>query len=289
MRVLRTAAVGAAVIIAATVLAWSQILGAAGAASDWVDIKVGEATVARVRLVANAAIAANAPALAGVEIVLADGWKTYWRTPGDAGVPPTFDWVGSANVGAIKERYPAPVRMSEAGGEVIAYKGTVLFPIEVMPKERGKPVSLKLALEFGVCRDICVPANAKLSVDILPGRAGAIPREIATALDRVPRPQQGRRKGDPELKRVTVDRDGPTPRLMIEAVFAGAGNGADVFVEAPEGIYIPLPKRLSRDAGGIVRYAADLAPDSVRDLRGKTLTLTLVSEAGASEAQWTFP
>jgi len=105
----------------------------------------------------------------------------------------------------------------------------------------------------------------------------------------VPRPQQSRRKTDPELRRVAVNGDEPTLRLTIEAVFHGGSKGADVFVEAPDGHYVPLPRKSAEDPGGVVRYEVDLSRDLVRDLRGRTLTFTLVSEAGATEAQWTFP
>ena len=101
--------------------------------------------------------------------------------PGDAGVPPTFDWAGSANAATIKVLYPAPMRMPEAGGEAIGYKQAVLFPIEVTPQDPAKPVVLKLALEFGICREICIPATAKLrSLDSCrTRRAGRRARQIA--------------------------------------------------------------------------------------------------------------
>ena len=284
MNPLRTALVASTLTLAAVAPARNQPVQETNPAAPWVELHAS-----RVRLVASPAKTASGHYLAGLEIVMAEGWKTYWRMPGDAGVPPTFDWAGSANVAAIKVLYPAPTRMAEAGGEVIAYKHAVLFPIEVMPQDPIKPVALKLALEFGICREICIPATASFKLDIVPGGAGATPREIMAALERVPRPHQSRRKDDPKLERVAVNRDGPTPRLTIEAVFHGGGKGADVFVEAPEGLYVPLPKKLAGDAGGIVRFETELARDLAQDLKGKTLTLTLVSEAGATEVQWTFP
>jgi DsbC/DsbD-like thiol-disulfide interchange protein len=254
-------------------------------ASAWVELHAG-----RVRLVSSPAKdARGGHHLAGVEIALAEGWKTYWRTPGDAGVPPVFDWAGSSNVGSIKVLYPAPKRMAEAGGEVIAYKQAVLFPIEVKPQDPAKPVTLKLALEFGICREICIPATASFDLVLGPGRAGAPAPEIAAALEQVPRPQAGRRTGDPEIKRVAVDREGSVPRLIIEAAFGGGGKGADVFVEAPEGLYVPLPKKSGTASGGIVRFETELAGGLDKDLKGKTLTLTLIGEAGASEAEWRVP
>jgi hypothetical protein len=66
-------------------------------------------------------------------------------------------------------------------------------------------------------------------------------------------------------------------------------SGADAFVEAPEGYYVSMPKRAAADVGGVVRFETQIARDLAQDLKGKTLTLTLVSDAGATEAQWIFP
>jgi DsbC/DsbD-like thiol-disulfide interchange protein len=284
MRALRKA-IGAFVFLFGLVfLAEGAVAQGNLAASAWV-----EQHASRVRLVAGRAKMARGPYLAGLEIILADGWKTYWRMPGDAGVPPFFDWQGSINVASVKVLYPAPIRMPEAGGESVGYKRSVLLPIEVTPQDAAKPVGLKLALEFGVCRDICIPATAALDLAIPTGPTGAPPAEIEAALERVPRPQQSRRKDDPELKRIAVDGDAASPRLTIEAAF-GAGKSADVFVEAPEGLYVPLPKPVpTGDATGVLRFETDLGRDLAQDLKGKTLTVTLVSEIGASEARWTFP
>ncbi len=132
------------VLVAAATSTRAELVGSAWA----------EQHASRVRLVAGGAKAAGGPSLAGLQIVLDEGWKTYWRLPGDAGVPPTFDWAGSSNVAAITVLYPAPQRMPEAGGVAVGYKQSVLLPIEVTPQDPAKPVALKLALEFGVCREI---------------------------------------------------------------------------------------------------------------------------------------
>jgi DsbC/DsbD-like thiol-disulfide interchange protein len=187
------------------------------------------------------------------------------------------------------------VRIPEAGGEVIGYKGRVLFPIEVTPQDPAKPVSLKVALELGVCRDICVAATAKLDLVLPPsGKAaqGAVPKDaVAAARDLVPRPHAARRPADPRLVQVRLDAgksDGKSrARLIVEAAFGGS-KGGDVFVEAPAGLYVPMLRKEAPAADGTVSFVADLAADLVRDLKGKALTLTLVSDAGAVEAQWTF-
>jgi DsbC/DsbD-like thiol-disulfide interchange protein len=282
MRMMRAMALGFAAVFAAAGLAQERVGQQAGATA-WADLHAG-----RARLVSGPAKAAGASYLAGVEIVLAEGWKTYWRMPGDAGVPPVFDWTGSANVASVKVLYPAPKRMAEAGGQVIAYKGSVLFPVEVTPQEPGKPVGLKLTLELGICREICIPATANFDLAIVPGQPGPAAPQIAAALAQVPRPHAARRPGDPELKRVAVDRGGAVPRLVVEAAFGAGGQGADVFVEAPDGLFVPLPKRPAA-SGAVLRFEAELAGGLDRDLQGKTLTLTLIGDAGASEAVWRVP
>jgi DsbC/DsbD-like thiol-disulfide interchange protein len=282
MTTLRLAA-AAALGLAAAAPARAEPAKDAVAASPWVDLHAS-----RARLMASQAKSAGSARLAGLEIAMDDGWKTYWRMPGDAGVPPQFDWSGSANAAHIKVLYPAPMRMAEAGGEVIGYKHAVLFPIEVTPQDPAKPVALKLAFEFGICREICVPAVANLELSLPAGGKAVQGDAIAEAVQRVPRPAAARRPADPQLQLARVDNGEPGAKLTIAAAFHGA-KGGDVFVEAPEGLYVPMLRRLGDAEGGVTRFGADLSADLARDLKGKTLTLTLVSEAGSTEAKWTFP
>jgi DsbC/DsbD-like thiol-disulfide interchange protein len=277
------AALGLGAVIGAMTAARAGPAQDAEASSPWVELHAS-----RARLVASDAGAPDGARVAGLEIVMADGWKTYWRTPGDSGVPPQFDWTGSTNAARIEVLYPAPKRMAEGGGEVLGYKDTVLFPIAVTPQDAAKPVALKLALEFGICREICVPAVAALALSIPPPGQSAHPDGIKAALERVPRLSDRRRQADPELRQVSVDDGDAGARLAIVAAFHGS-KGADVFVEAPEGLYVPLPRLVAPDGLGVTRFAAQLPGELARDLKGRTLTLTLVSEAGATQAEWKLP
>jgi DsbC/DsbD-like thiol-disulfide interchange protein len=277
---------GVMVAAAAVAGAQGQAVVAANNASGWIELHN-----ARVRLVGGAHAGKPAKSyLAGVEVTLADGWKTYWRMPGDAGVPPTFDWAGSTNVATLKVLYPAPTRLPEAAAETVGYKTAVLFPVEVVPQDPAKPVALKLAMEFGVCRDICIPAEAKIALALAPDELRGKPSmAMLAAVEKVPREAASRRAGDPELVRMSASLDGPDARLVIEARFPQGSDGADLFIEAPESLYVPLPKRVDA-AGGIVRFEVDLSRGgNAQDLKGKTLTLTFVSKAGASEATWSVP
>lgn len=277
----------AAAALAALAVAGDRGVIRASLASPWVEL-----SSARVRLVAGGSADRLAKSyLAGVEVTLAEGWKTYWRMPGDAGVPPSFDWKGSSNVAAVKVLYPAPIRLQEAAAETIGYKGAVTFPVEVMPADAAKPVRLELKLDMGICREICIPAEASLALTLQPTELdGAAAPSALSALQRVPRPQASRRADDPELQRVTANLEGSGPRLLVEARFPQGRDGADIFVEAPEGFYLPMPQRVADGPDGTVRFEIDLArADSAHELAGRTLTFTLVGDAGATEATWTLP
>lgn len=262
-----------------------QVLGASAAsaetASPWVD-----GYNSKVRLIAG--MRAGKP-VAGVEIQIADGWKTYWRVPGDSGgVPPHFDWAGSQNLTRAEVVYPAPGRMTDPAGDAVGYKGSVVFPVIIAAEDPGKPVRLALALEFGICKDICVPAEAKIELD-LPPQPSEVPAALAQALERVPRKASSRRPADPEFRKGAARLDGDKPMLMFEATFASGATGADAFVEAPDGIYVPLPRKTTEARDGKVTFEIDLSSGAEpADLKGKTLTVTLVSSAGQSEASWTI-
>ena len=198
-----------------------------------------------------------------------------------------FNWEKSENVGSVKVLYPQPKRFSDKAGDTLGYKGSVAFPVVVEPKDASKPLSLKLTLEYGICREVCVPVETELNVEIPAGDTSALPASVTTALDHVPRSSQMLRPGDPKLIKTEAKLEGPNPSLVIEAEFPGGTAKADAYIESPEGFYIPLPKAGSgKDAGkDRLRFEIDLtgAVDPA-DIKGKDAKVTLVSEHGLSEA-----
>jgi len=122
--------------------------------------------------------------MAALRIVLAPGWKTYWRTPGDAGIPPRFDWKGSDNLAAVRFHWPRPEVHELNGIRSIGYRDELILPIEMTPAEEGAPIRVRAGVELGICRDICVPLQARIEADLAPGSARD--PAIAAALDRRP-------------------------------------------------------------------------------------------------------
>jgi DsbC/DsbD-like thiol-disulfide interchange protein len=227
---------------------------------------------------------------AGVELTMPPGWKTYWRMPGDAGVPPSFDWAGSTNVAKVEVLYPAPHRMVDQSGTAIGYKDRVIFPLAITPTDPTKPVDLALAIEYGVCKDICIPADAKLALTLAPGNSGGhhAPRspDLEQAIESVPRINAALRPADPRIVAITGSVLGAAAKLTIDAKITGSADASDLFVEGPDGTFVPYPAK-STIPGGLVRFDIDLSKSpGAKDLLGQPLRFTLTTPAAASETIW---
>lgn len=256
---------------------------APAAGSSWTSV-----TSSKLRLVAAGATEGGKE-LAGLQIVMQPGWKTYWRNPGDSGVPPSFDWSGSTNLKDVKVLYPAPHTLDEAGGVAYGYERQVVFPLLVTPDDPAKPVDLKLVFDFGLCRDICVPNHAELALDLSPG--GATPAEgrelVARYLAAVPKPAAEGRL--PSLLAVKPELSGAKPRLVVDAAFPSGSKRAELYIEAPDG-YVPQAKPVGQAKDGRQRFVVTFDdPAGAEALQGQILTLTLAGGDGATETQWRMP
>ena len=226
---------------------------------------------------------------AGLEIALEDGWKTYWRNPGSSGVPPHVDFAGSENVAAAELEFPAPTRFRDRDGDTIGYKHGVVLPVRVTPKDATKPVTLKLTAEFGICREVCVPVQPKMALQ-LPADAVKVPASasLASALALVPH-ADARGSGDPKVAAIKLELAAPKPRIVIDASFPGDPAKADIFLEAPKGIWIPLPKPVDGGPQGQRRFVVDLTDGAdLADLKGLSIRMTLVAAKGQSETHFKF-
>lgn len=241
---------------------------------------------ARARVVAGSVSPPNGTAriFAGLEIELEDGWKTYWRNPGSSGVPPRIDFDGSDNLAKAELLFPAPLRFKDRDGDTIGYKKSVVLPVALTPKDPGKPIVLKVAAEFGICREVCIPVQPSLSLVVPPQTASAVPgNRLQEAVGRVPKLSSGE-KGAPRVEQIKTMLSGEKPKVEIDAVFPGDPDRGDVFLEAPDGIWIPLPQPVGKAGNGARRFVVDLTDGAdLSDLKGRSIRVTLVGSAGQSE------
>jgi DsbC/DsbD-like thiol-disulfide interchange protein len=122
--------------------------------------------------------------MAALHLRLAPEWKTYWRSPGDSGIAPLFDWSGSENLAALRIHWPVPAVFHVNGLQSIGYHDELVLPLEITPRDPALPVILRAGIDLGVCRDICMPAALALQAE-LPAQ-GARDEAIAAALQAGP-------------------------------------------------------------------------------------------------------
>jgi len=214
------------------VLALALMAGRAAAAGlgPWAGDRRGE-----VRLVAGGA---HGEVLrAGLEIRLAPGWKTYWKAPGDSGIPPSFDWSASRNVAAVAVRWPVPQRFAGKDDTTIGYAGDVILPLRVTAKDPGQPVTLALALRYAVCNNICVPARASLSLPLAANDAAdayTLAR-LEGFRARVPQPATLGENGALAVRAATVQGTGASWALDVAVAVPAGAEEATLFAAAPNG------------------------------------------------------
>ncbi len=97
--------------------------------------------------------------MAGLRITLAPGWKTYWRAPGDAGIPPQFSFDGSSNISMVTPHWPIPVVFDQNGMRSIGYHDSVVFPITVATTDPQTSTQISGQIDIGVCEEICIPVT----------------------------------------------------------------------------------------------------------------------------------
>ena len=255
----------------------------------WLACGVAHAVDASTWLVDNRAgmrlIAGNPRAdarfRAGLEIALVPGWKTYWRYPGDSGVPPRFDFSKSENVKSVAVMWPVPHRHRDESGTTIVYTDDVIFPLRIVAQDPAKPVLLRLKLDYAVCEKLCVPADGEAEL-LLDGGASSLDAVLTAAEARVPKPAKLGDTAPLAVRAVHREAGGAKPRIVVDV--AGP-EPVDLFAEGPRPDWaLPVPEPVAGAPAGLHRFAFDLdgVPSGVK-ADGAKLTFTLTSPAGAIE------
>jgi DsbC/DsbD-like thiol-disulfide interchange protein len=258
-------------------LSWAALAlvlaGAPARAADSFSTDWAQGAKSQARLIAAG------KGLAGFEIKLAPGAITYWRDPGDSGLPPTLDFSASDNVASVEAKFPAPKRIKEAdGGEAFGYDDGVIFPLLIKPRDPSKPATLALQADFAVCEKVCLPAKARLTLTLPAGAGSPYESAIDAALAAAPRPASPKDFG--ALEAVGDD----SWRLCAPHE---EGPARDLFVEPPEGWWLkvaPAPGTNGQDCFTLT--LGDKPKDAAFPV---ALRLTLTGGAGAVETTTETP
>ena len=232
-----------------------------------------------VRLLAGSR--SGAVLMGGIAFQLQPGWKTYWRTPGDSGVPPRFDFSKSENVEAVTVLWPAPLKFDDgAGGNSFGYHNNIVLPLRIVLKSADKPMTLRAEINYAVCEKLCIPvdANTELSFTSV---ASTEDSALFAALETVPKPAN---VGDPNPLTIRdIKREGPV-QVTVDVVTPDTRD-VNLFVEGPTPDWaLPAPKPVQQSPPGVKRFSFDLdglPPGAKPD--GAALKLTLVGPEKAYE------
>lgn len=263
----------AAALILAAALAGPVAFGGAAAKA------FGATPHAQARLLAGWETTEGARMFA-LAVDLAPGWKTYWRAPGESGIPPTFDWTGSENVASVAVEWPAPHLFDSFGLATLGYTDRVVLPIRVEAADPDAPIRLRLALDYGVCSDICVPARADLALDLPPGAAAEGRAEIEAALASRP---LGPEAAGVVAARCDLAGAGQRRAFSAEIAFDPPPPAAPyVVVEGPEGLWVG-PAAVTLDGGALTAEAEAQVWGETGWIGRDSLDLTLIAGTWAAE------
>ncbi len=235
-----------------------------------------------VRLIAGTSGKSDAALRGGIEIKMQAGWKTYWRYPGDSGVPPRFDFSGSENLKTARVLYPAPHLFTDETGHSLGYKDSAIFPLVITPQQSGKPVRLRMKIDYAVCEKLCVPAEGSAELSLAPGDSShnaALTAAEARVPEQVPAAQLA----------LTARRVNAAAKPLVAVDLAvPAGQVVELFVEGPTPEWaLPIPTPAQGAPAGHAQFGFELdgLPPGVDPKGSFELTFTVITGERAVEVK----
>ncbi|WP_460275221.1 protein-disulfide reductase DsbD domain-containing protein [Celeribacter sp. ULVN23_4] len=219
---------------------------------------------------------ANGHRMAAIRVQLAPGWHTYWRTPGETGIPPTFELSGSDNLARMDLHWPAPKLFADNGMWYLGYENELILPVELIPEASGD-IHLSGTMDLGVCNDICVPMQAMLDAKLSPESVGPARKEIESALaDQPKKIIKATCKAAPISDGMRVSVDMSVPQL---------GPYEVAVIEHPDRSVWVSEAHVAR-AGNKIKVASDLVPSDAQPffIDRSQLTITVIGGDTAYEA-----
>lgn len=250
---------------ATLLLAALATLPAQAASSSWAEADGG-----RVRLVTSGVPDGDSRLRGALQIQLRPGWKTYWRDPGEAGVPPTIDVSASPWVRAASLDFPAPERHLDGDYAWAGYGHSVSLPVVFETVPGVAPGSIDAAVFLGICETICVPLQATLAID--PSRDADAPDDatiVADAFEALPLPASEAFG----IELVKAEKDD----IVVE-VHVPEGDAGELFLAGSDDYLFGVPEAFEERGKPHFRIPVS-RPDSTPS--GAGFHYTLVTRSGA--------
>jgi suppressor for copper-sensitivity B len=241
--------------------------------SNW----VGDPAIGEARLISSVSATGDLQVLPlALEFRLATGWKIYWRTPGEAGLPPAIDLLADGDAVISQIKWPVPKRFNAFGFDNFGYDSAVILPLQVSGHRPGSSIQLRGQIEALVCADICVPLGGSVALTMPAGPASptADSRAIAQATALVPR-----QAGDNPL--FAVERVWQAAEAL-HMQFAAPLAIDDIFIEGAAGVAFKKPRMSGADAVIAIETTTPL------DLVGRDITATIIAGDQFAEQSFTI-
>lgn len=260
---------GAATLLTAV---WAFAAGSAlAAATQWI---AGEHVQARL-VAASEGVGADGLVRLGLQLRLDEGWETYWRSPGDAGIPPQFDWSASQNLGAISVAWPLPRRFTALGMTTIGYENEIILPVTAAVPNPDQATKIRLHAAYAVCREVCYLVEQDFALDI---PAGAAPdnASLAALIERFQARVPSQNAPDFAVESVAASV-GTNASIEILARSTTPMRAPDVIIEAPAGFSFnpPTVRLLAGGRRAIFRSTYAAGTGAAEPLPGQTVTVTV--------------
>lgn len=191
--------------------------------------------------------------MAGIRITLAPGWKTYWRAPGEGGVPTVLTLTQGSGVSGLSVHWPRPRVFFVNDMRSIGYRDSVTLPVEFTLAQSGE-IAISGEIDMGVCLDVCMPVTLALT-GVLPTVTTPV-AEITQAL--ADRPLTAREAGVAPA-RCTVEPIADGLRVSVTAAVPLTGQDETVVLEHHDpGIWVS--ETATRRVGDTLHATADVVP-----------------------------
>jgi len=212
------------------------------ASTPWV-----QAQEAQLRLISESStVGTDETIRIGMEFKLTPHWKIYWRSPGDAGLPPIPDYEGSKNLKSAEFQWPLPDRFDYLGIETFGYEDNVVFPIDVVLNEAGKATEVKVAVDYLICEELCIPGNANLSMKL---DGGALTQDVEASLISAAMATVPTATSDAiAVEDFSLDMSQENPVLVVSTSSTAGFTKPEMIIEGPEGYFFnPVKMSASQD------------------------------------------
>ncbi|MEX3007957.1 protein-disulfide reductase DsbD domain-containing protein [Hoeflea sp. TYP-13] len=253
--------------------------GTEAASSDWVETDGGRIRISALPPSEDGSIQAV------LDVELLPGWKTYWRDPGEAGVPPSFRVERSDNIASAEIHFPPPERIRDDYSVWAGYNYPVVFPITLQQATPGKSSVLEADVFLGICKSICIPFQTSFSLEIDPDKpANSFEKRLVKKAYRSLPEEPG---NGFEIVESRVNDDGGT--LVLSVATPQENDVGELFVTGPQGWRFDTPKLAGRK-NNVATYHVSASGISETDtLSGKTVRIVVKAAGRSMETELDLP